>query len=250
MNKASALRILQLMDLTALNDNDSAASIAALAASAATPFGHPAALCIYPQFIAAARAALTVPAKIATVANFPLGANDAELAARECAAAVALGADEVDVVFPWRALLAGDMLDGLELVQRCRAAVGDKVLKVIIESGELENTAMIRLASEAAIEGGADFIKTSTGKMPRGADLGAAATMLAAIYASSKKVGFKASGGVRSVADAQAYLDLADSMFGAGWATPATMRFGASSLLADVLAVLQDAHRLVNAAPY
>lgn len=151
---------------------------------------------------------------------------------------MASGADEVDVVFPYRALMAGNEAVGLELVEACRQACGDAVLKVIIESGELADPALIRRASELAIDGGADFLKTSTGKVEVNATLEAAEIMLQVIRDSGKEIGFKAAGGVRSAEDAQGYLQLAERLMGAAWITPAHFRFGASGLLDDLLATL------------
>ncbi|OJA71038.1 deoxyribose-phosphate aldolase [Burkholderia ubonensis] len=241
----AALKALHLVDLTSLNDDDTDARIDALAASADTPVGTPAALCVYPRFVATARAALAargLALRIATVTNFPSGDLPPD--------AAALGADEIDVVFPYRALLAGDAQIGRELVAQCRAAAAGKCLKVIVESGELREPALIRQASEIAIEAGADFIKTSTGKVPVNATLDAAAIMLDTIRESGRAVGFKAAGGVRTADEAAAYLMLAEQVFGPGWATPATFRFGASSLLANLLAVLGHAPGAVRPSSY
>ncbi|WP_137939873.1 deoxyribose-phosphate aldolase [Chitinivorax sp. B] len=237
----AALRALHLMDLTSLNDSDTDDLIRSFVASASTPVGTPAALCVYPRFLATAKAALAthgLSLPVAVVTNFPAGAPDPALAVAETAAAVAAGADEVDVVFPYQALKAGDANVGHQLVAQCRAVMGDKVLKVIIESGELQDPALIRQASDIAIEAGAHFIKTSTGKVPVNATLDAAEIMLQAIRDSGKPVGFKAAGGVRSAADAAAYLALADRIMGLGWVSPHTFRFGASSLLASLLTTL------------
>jgi deoxyribose-phosphate aldolase len=239
-----AQRLLGLIDLTSLNTNDTAESVRALTASAATPVGRVAAVCIWARFIAVARESLTgkgIP--IAVVANFPSGASDVNAAAAETASAVAAGADEVDVVFPFHALLAGDEATGLALVKACRAACGPKtILKVILETGQLGSAQLVRRASEIAIEGGAHFLKTSTGKTQPGATLPAAEEMLDVIAAAREQgvtVGFKASGGVATIADAQAYVDLYESRFGAGSATAATFRIGASSLMKPVLAALR-----------
>jgi len=237
----AALRALHLMDLTALNDDDTDASIRALANAADTPVGTPAALCVYPRFVATAKEALAkrgLALPVATVANFPAGAPTPEAAATETADAMRNGADEVDVVFPYRALLAGDETVGRRLVELCREAVGNRVLKVIVEAGELKEANAIRRASEIAIAAGAHFIKTSTGKVAVNATPAAAEIMLQAIRASGRPVGFKAAGGVRSAQDAAAYLAIAERIMGAGWATPATFRFGASSLLDKLLATL------------
>jgi deoxyribose-phosphate aldolase len=196
---------------------------------------------VYPRFVGTARAALAargIALPIATVTNFPGGAADPDAAARESAEAVALGADEVDVVFPYRALLAGDERAGRALVAQCRAAVGGARLKVILETGELREPALIRRASEIAIEAGADFIKTSTGKVAVNATLEAAAVMLAAIREAGRTVGFKAAGGVRTADEAFAYLALAQRELGEGYTAPATFRFGASGLLGSLLATL------------
>ncbi|MFD2197303.1 deoxyribose-phosphate aldolase, partial [Halomonas beimenensis] len=215
----AARQALSLMDLTSLNDDDTDASIEALCQRAKTPVGTPAAVCVYPRFIVPARRALTAhrlngTVKIATVTNFPHGHDDVMAAARETREAVASGADEVDVVFPYRALMAGDEAVGRELVEMCKAACGDATLKVILETGELEDPALIRRAAELAVEGGADFLKTSTGKVAVNATLEAAETLLEVIRDSGRDVGFKAAGGVRTAEDAQAYLQLAERVMG------------------------------------
>lgn len=238
-----AHQALALMDLTSLNDDDNDAIIEALCRRARTPAGTPAAVCVYPAFVMTARRALGAhgladTVKVATVTNFPHGGDDIMAAARETQAAVTAGADEVDVVFPWRALKAGDEDIGRELVARCREACGNRTLKVILETGELSEPALIRRAGELAIEGGADFLKTSTGKVTVNATLEAAEILLETIAASGRNIGFKAAGGVRTAGDAQAYLALAARLMGEEWITPAHFRFGASGLLDDLLATL------------
>ena len=238
-----AQRLLGLIDLTSLNDTDDDASVRKVAALAATPAGHVAALCIWPRFIALGQKMLKgtgVP--IAVVTNFPAGASDVARAVAETAAAVKDGADEIDVVFPYRALLAGDEATGLALVRACRQACGPKaLLKVILETGQLGSVERIRRAAELAVDGGAHFLKTSTGKTQPGATLQAAQVMLEVIAAAQARgvsVGLKVSGGIGSLADAQAYLELYENRFGAGSATAATFRIGASSLIKPVLAAL------------
>lgn len=249
-----AVQALGLMDLTSLNDDDDDASTRRLAASATTPHGHVAALCVFARFVPVAKAALAEQGglcKVAVVANFPHGEASPRDAAQEVAAAVALGADEVDVVFPWRALMAGDEARGRELVRRCRDAVGTRgVLKVIVESGELRSAELIRRASEIVIEGEAHFIKTSTGKVAVNATPTAAEIMLQAIRDSGRPVGFKAAGGVRSLAEASAYLALAARIMGPGWLAPERFRFGASGLLQQLLAVLYGRPEDLCTAPY
>ncbi|WP_374337132.1 deoxyribose-phosphate aldolase [Leeia sp.] len=240
--QTAALRALQLMDLTSLNDDDTPARIVSLCQQADSPAGQVAAVCVYPRFVPIARKTLlaqgTPHVRIATVTNFPLGEEDVAIAVAETRAAVAYGADEVDVVFPWRALQAGHATVGEQLVRACKDACGDILLKVIIESGELRDPALIRQASQISIAAGADFIKTSTGKVPVNATLEAAEVMLQVIAETGGRCGFKAAGGVKSAEDAARYLSLADQLLGADWVTPAHFRFGASSLLNNLLATL------------
>ncbi|RMC90892.1 deoxyribose-phosphate aldolase [Aquitalea palustris] len=236
----AARRALSMMDLTTLNDDDTDARVIALCQQASSSAGTVAALCVFPRFVALARRTLDElglsQVKVATVTNFPAGGSDVAQAVAETEAAIAAGADEVDVVFPYRALMAGNAEVGAELVAACKEACGDKVLKVIIESGELKEPALIRQASLIAIEAGADFIKTSTGKVAVNATLEAAGIMLAAIRATGAQCGFKAAGGVRSAADAAEYIDLAEHLLGESWVTAEHFRFGASSLLASLQA--------------
>ncbi|MCE8023813.1 deoxyribose-phosphate aldolase [Billgrantia aerodenitrificans] len=244
----AARQALALMDLTSLNDDDSDAVIRELCTRANTPVGHSAAVCVFPAFVATARQALAEQGlagkvKVATVTNFPHGEADIERAAEETRAAIAAGADEVDVVFPYRALMAGDAEVGRKLVEACKRECGDAVLKVILETGELKDAGLIDRAGMLAIDGGADFLKTSTGKVAVNATLNAAKILLTAIKASGRDVGFKAAGGVRTAEDAAAYLQLAERVMGAEWITPAHFRFGASGLLGsllDTLGVEQD----------
>ena len=198
---------------------------------------------MYPRFVPVARKTLkeigAVDIKIATVTNFPHGNDDIGIAVAETKAAVAYGADEVDVVFPYRALMAGNQEIGFELVKACKAACGDDVmLKVIIESGELKTPELIRAASEIAIAAGADFIKTSTGKVLVNATPEAAKIMLEVIKEKNPAVGFKAAGGVKNAEQAADYLALAESVLGENWVSAKTFRFGASSLLGSLLQTL------------
>ncbi len=238
--KAIAAQALSLMDLTSLNDDDNDPVIEKLCSNASSEHGNVAAVCLYPQFIKTAKKQLgQTDVKVATVTNFPDGSADISRAESETRDAVALGADEVDVVFPWRALKAGDVEIGQQLVERCKAACGDQaILKVIIESGELAEPDLIKQASTIAIQAGANFIKTSTGKVPVNATLEAAEIMLNCIKELNPACGFKAAGGVRSTEQAADYIELANGIMGADWVTQAHFRFGASGLLASLQATL------------
>jgi deoxyribose-phosphate aldolase len=233
---ADALRrALGVVDLTRLERPDDAAAIDALAAKAVTDAGRVAAICVYPEWV---ERVLGAGVPVAAVANFPAGEDDPDLAAREAAAAVEAGAREIDVVVPWQAFAAGDDRAIERVVAATRAAIGDGVgLKAILETGSLDGAGAIRAAGEQALAAGADFLKTSTGKVGAGASL-AATRVLLEVVRDAGHGGVKASGGVRSAEQAAEYLALADEVMGAGWATPERFRIGASSLVDDVLARL------------
>lgn len=237
---ATARRALALLDLTDLSDNADEAGLAALCARAVGAPGPVAAICIWPRFVAQARTMLgRAPVRIATVVNFPQGESTGADVLAETQGAVAAGADEIDLVLPWRAFLASDVAGAEAMVRAVKDTCDGRTLKVILETGEYPDLDRVRAASELAIAAGADFIKTSTGKTAHSASLPAARTMLEVIAASGRAVGLKPSGGIRTLADAAGYLKLADEIMGPHWATPETFRFGASGLhqvLVDAIA--------------
>ena len=236
---AAARTALACLDLTSLNDADTEADVERLCERAQSRFGPVAAVCVWPRFAALARARLPASIGVAAVANFPDGGTDIARAVRDTEAIVDAGAQEVDVVLPFRALLAGDEPVCVELLDAVRRACPGRVLKVILETGVLHDAVTIREAADLALDAGADFLKTSTGKTPVSATPQAARLLLDAIAAREQVrpgVGFKASGGIRSVADAARYIELARATFGE--VTPRRFRIGASSLLADIEAVL------------
>jgi deoxyribose-phosphate aldolase len=239
MDRATAARrALPLVDLTSLNDDDTDERIAALCAQARTAAGPVAAVCVHPRFVSLAAEALAgSPVRVATVANFPAGLLDPAGARTEAERAIDDGAHEVDVVLPYLAFAAGDRDAALEVVTAAREATAGATLKVILETGRLETEALIRTAATAVLDAGADFVKTSTGKLQPGATLEAARPMLEAIVDHGRG-GFKAAGGVRTAEDAAGFLALADEIVGEGWTSPETFRFGASGLLADLLDAL------------
>ncbi|MDB5546485.1 MAG: deoxyribose-phosphate aldolase [Hyphomicrobiales bacterium] len=239
-DRQTALRAIPLIDLTDLSDDCTREQIDTLVARALALPIPVAALCIWPRFVAQARAGLGKSRiKLATVVNFPHGGEDVVAVCAQTRAALADGADEIDLVLPWRAMLAGHEDIAREMVRAVAHALTPAAkLKVIIESGELPDDETIARASRIAIEEGADFVKTSTGKTKISATPGAARIMLGAIRDSGKLVGFKASGGLRTLSQARTYLDLADEIMGADFASPAHFRFGASSLLDPLLAAL------------
>jgi deoxyribose-phosphate aldolase len=231
-----AARALPLVDLTDLTDSCDEAAIAALCAKATTPFGHVAAVCIYPRFVPQAKALLASgPVKVATVVNFPEGGEDTAAVERETAAALQAGADEIDLVMPYRAFMEGRPGVAQRQIIQIKHVCGGTTLKVILETGRLALPETIRAASDMALAAGADFIKTSTGKVEINATPEAARIMLAAIRTAGGHAGFKAAGGVRTTAEAGIYLELADDIMGPDWVSPATFRFGASGLLGALL---------------
>lgn len=232
---------LACLDLTSLNDDDTEARVAALCERATAAPGRPAALCVWPRFARYARTRAAPDVAVAAVANFPDGSTDVERALRDTAEIVQAGAQEVDVVLPWQALRAGDDAACHGLLRAVRRAAEGLRLKVILETGELREPPLISRAAQIALAEGADFLKTSTGRTPVGAKPAAATLLLQAIAEDATartRVGLKASGGIRSVADARVYIDLVESVLGAGALVPARFRLGASALLADIEAVL------------
>ncbi|MBH9576489.1 deoxyribose-phosphate aldolase [Inhella proteolytica] len=237
--KDTARTLLRCLDLTSLNDGDTAESTAALCAKAQTAHGPVAAVCVWPRFVTQARAALPPAIRVAAVANFPEGALDLPRALADIEAIAQAGAQEIDVVLPWRALKAGQVQEVAEFLAEVRHASRPLTLKVIIESGELKDEALIRRATQLSLNAGADFIKTSTGKTAVSATPEAARAMLDEIaHSGFSAAGFKASGGIRTVAQGADYLELVRASLGEGGLNPQRLRFGASGLLDDILAVL------------
>lgn len=238
---ASARMALSCLDLTSLNAHDTETDIARLCARAQGPFGPVAAVCVWPRLAAFARAQLPAHIAVAAVANFPHGDADTERAVRDTHAIVQSGAQEVDVVLPYKSLMAGDARAVAQLLQAVRKACPGLLLKVILETGELKSDTWIAHASRLSLDSGADFLKTSTGKTPVNATAEAARTMLATIAAdphTAQRVGFKASGGIRTVVDAAVYMALCSALLGPQALTPERFRIGASSVLTDIEVIL------------
>jgi len=240
-NHSLALRLLPLLDLTSLGEDDSPVQIEALCASARTAHGLPATLCVYPEHVTTVRRALAGTAgKVATVVNFPDGGSDRARAVRETRRAIAAGADEIDLVLPYRALMGGEPMLAEAVVHACRETCGAAVaLKLILETGELGTPELIGKACAIGLAARVDFLKTSTGKVSVNATPDAAAVMLDAIAEDGGRCGFKAAGGIRTLADAGIYLDLARSRLGDDWIVPAHFRIGASALFVELLAALR-----------
>jgi deoxyribose-phosphate aldolase len=251
IKKASKLWALDLairmMDLTTLEGKDTPGKIRAMCAKAVHPQpGDPsipsvAAVCVYPALIEEAKHALRgSTVKVASVATgFPSGQTFRDIKIAEVKAAVAAGADEVDMVIDRGAFLAGDYATVFDEVVEIRDACGDAHLKVILETGELGTFDQVRRASILAMAAGADFIKTSTGKVQPAATLPVTLVMLEAIRdfekATGRAVGMKPAGGIKTAKEAIQYLVVLYETLGPRWMTPDRFRFGASTLLNDVL---------------
>lgn len=236
-----ARQIVSLLDLTTLSGSETESDIRRLCQKAKNPGGTVAAVCVYPRSAALARKSLNMhglqQVKLATVANFPHGECDPHGAVEEIRSALTLGVNEIDLVFPYKRFLSGDAFAVRQFLESCRQAC-PLPLKVILETGVLASREAIAAASRLAVQCGADFLKTSTGKTSVHATPEAARAMLEVIAETGGGTGFKASGGLRTVADALPYLLLAEGIMGSSWVGPDRMRFGASSLLDDVLAQL------------
>ena len=234
-------------DLTTLEGSDTPGKVRQLAAKAKRPAPSDpsvppvAALCIYPRLVPIAVAALEGSGVgVASVATaFPSGQSSLEVRLREIEQAVADGATEIDIVISRGAFLAGDDGAVFEEVTASKEAAGDAHVKVILETGELGTYDRVRRASLISMAAGADFIKTSTGKLPVSATLPTGLVMAEAIRdyvdATGRRVGLKVAGGIRSAKDALRYLVIVNETLGDEWLSPDLFRIGASSLLNDLL---------------
>jgi deoxyribose-phosphate aldolase len=224
--------VFSLLDLTSLQDTDNAASIAALCRKAQEPGLEVAAVCVYPPFVHDAVTDLAkTTIKVATVVNFPRGDETLDVISASIRQALADGATEIDMVFPYKQYLQGKKSNALHKVRACKELVGKNILlKVILETGVIDNLSVIEQLSTELIAAGADFLKTSTGKVSVGATIEAAAVMLSAIKSSGANTGFKASGGIRTIEQALQYIRLAEDIMGVEWVTPRHFRIGTSGI--------------------
>jgi deoxyribose-phosphate aldolase len=242
---------ISMMDLTTLAGTDSEHKVRALCQKAMRPLpqidGIPSctAVCVYPDLVPVARASLqgsrVLVAAVAT--GFPAGRTDRAIKLGETEAAVRAGAQEIDMVIDRGAFLAGRYGHVFDEICAVKEACGDVPLKVILETGELGSYDAIRRACRIALLAGADFVKTSTGKVQPASTLPVVLLLLEAVrdhfLETGRRVGVKAAGGIRTGKDALRYLVLVNETAGDLWLTPDAFRFGASSLLDDVLMQLE-----------
>ena len=248
-----------MMDLTTLKTDDTPASVLKLVnkvndfQTTKSDWPLPASVCVYPNFAAVVKDARKCDFNITVVsACFPSSQSFLEVKLRECEIAVEQGADEVDIVLALNAFLAGDYETAAEEIRQVRAAIdavaekqGRKVhLKVILETGLLRTPEKIAIASFLAMEAGADFIKTSTGKVDVNATPASAYVMcecIAKFYAATgKKIGFKPAGGISSAADALCYYSIVSSILGKEWLNKDLFRFGVSRVANNILSAVEQ----------
>jgi deoxyribose-phosphate aldolase len=238
---------IRMMDLTTLEGADTPGKVAALCSKAVRPdptdpsIPSVAAICVYPNLVPTAVERLHgTGVKVASVATaFPSGQSPLAVKVRDVEAAVSFGADEIDMVIDRGAFLAGRYALVFDEIVKVKEACGDAHLKVILEVAELGTYDNVRRASILAMAAGADFIKTSTGKLSGAATLPVTLVMLEAIRdvyeETGRKVGMKPAGGIRQAKQAVQYLVQLHETLGPEWLTPDLYRLGASSLLNDVL---------------
>lgn len=237
----SARWILRLMDLTALGDAEDDRSIEALCGRAVRETGQPAAVVVAPRFVPrAARCLAGSGIRIGSVINYPDG-NAKPMAVRaEAERVIGFGADEIDLVFPYRAFLAGDSVVGPAVVAAAKAACGPSVaLKVILETPAFNEAGPLSEAARVVVREGADFVATSTGLFGRTTTLDGTALLLDAVKGAEiyeeRRVGIKPCGGIEAVSEAIRFLALVDAGLGRHWLQPQTFRIAGEGLMRQVL---------------
>ena len=247
--KLAGLKLsVSMMDLTTLEGKDTPGKVAYLCRKALQPIDPKydvppcGAVCVYPSMVRHARKFLGAesPVKVASVATgFPSGQYPLRTRLEEVRRAVGDGADEIDMVIDRGTFLMGGHAVVFDEIAAVKEACGAAHLKVILETGELVTYDNVRVASDLAMEAGADFIKTSTGKVSPAATMPVTLVMLEAIrdyfYATGVRIGMKPAGGIRNSKQALAYLVMVKETLGDDWLTPDLFRFGASTLVNDVL---------------
>ncbi len=246
--KVAGLKLaVRMMDLTTLEGKDTPGKVRQMCHKALSPLdadpsiGPVAAVCVYPNLVPVAKRTLAgSKVKVASVATaFPGGQSPLPVKLDDVRRAVEMGADEIDMVIDRGAMLAGDYRKVFDEIAAVKEACGDAHLKVILETGELGSYDVVRKASEIGIAAGGDFIKTSTGKISPAATPAVTLVMLEAIrdhyYATGRRVGMKPAGGIRTAKQSLHYLVIVKETLGDAWLTPDLFRFGASTLLNDIL---------------
>lgn len=241
INDGLKKRVMGLIDFTRLKEEDTESQMALWCQSAQNQFGHVAAVCVLPAYVRLMATNFAgSPIKIATVVNFPNGDAKLEEVLIEINRALSEGANEIDVVFPYHRYLASERQYTQTFVETCKTACGNQaLLKVILEVGILADSAIIADATYDVIKAGADFVKTSTGRVLQGASFETAAAILLVLKhlrgQVDRPVGIKISGGVKDLSQALLYLELAENIMGRAWVDSQTFRIGSSQLVDEIL---------------
>lgn len=238
-----ARQCLSLLDLTRLQENDSSDGMRDWL-QPSLDYTNIAAYCVYPLHIKTVKNQLSSSTQVATVVNFPGGGDDDLKIITDIKQALSLGADEIDLVFPYQVYLQGNKSYALGVVALCRSLIGQRTLKVILETGVLPPDLISQIGVEV-LQHGADFLKTSTGKVEQGASQEAVSALCQSVLTHYEQTqilsGIKISGGVSSIKIAQQYLMVLSDTFGDEYLKPTTCRIGASSLFNEIHRVLSHA---------
>ena len=248
--KSVYAKLLGLIDITSLNSDDTVEKIVNFTQKVNEfddkfeVLPHPAAICVYPNFVSVVKDTLSENVEIAAVAGgFPHAQTFIEVKIAEVAMAVMEGATEIDVVIPLGALLSGNFEEVYEELSEMKTSCRGAKLKVILETGLIQDAEMIKKAAIIAMAAGADFIKTSTGKTAQGATLEAAYIICKTIKEfnakNGTKIGFKAAGGISEVNDAVKYYTLVENVLGKEYLSPTLFRIGASRLVNNLLTEIE-----------
>lgn len=230
-------KIASVLDLTGLSERETEETTALLCQKALLPVGGVAAVCVWPQFVPLVKKLLKGSnVRTVTVVNFPDGDGDLLSVQKEIMRVLQDGADEIDMVFPYHAYLDARQKEAFSFVNACKKQCEkNALLKVILETGEFPGILSLKEAAQGVLDAGADFLKTSTGKVPVGATPEAANALLEVIRDTGARAGLKVSGGISSCRQARDYLTLASVIMGEKWAYKDHFRIGASRLMEEVL---------------
>ena len=231
------LRQLSLIELTSLDLQETPQDVAALCKQAIGRHGHVASLCLRPQWLrGAVKMFENKPVHISAMLNFPNGDATPEALAADAQRAVELGAHEIDILFPVDQFLEGEGDSILAVIEAVKEALRFRtMLKVVLEVDALPSKKLVAAAADLAIEGGADFLKTGTGRLGDGTNLEAVAILLASSAEADRPVGVAVSGQLEDALTAQRYITLANKIMGPRWAVPASFRLGCGlALLGDI----------------
>lgn len=228
------ISITGILDHTRLKEDDAEAQIIAFARETQLDWTNVAGICIYPNWIKVVKNYISHATRIITVANFPQGHQPKHEILEHIQSFIS-AIDELDIVIPYRDIINNEWTSTISLLQAAKGICGSKCLKAIIEVGALQSQKLIKYATQAAIDGGADFIKTSTGHIKIELANYDIVTICEVIKSSRKHIGLKLSGGIQTIEKAKQYMDLVESIMGKDYLVPNTFRIGSSTLLRECI---------------